>query len=697
MKKTLKYLTTILLLLALFFSPAFLASAYAQNEEKTAWVEEARSELKEILEKHTIMALVYLSDTYPLYAEPSFDSSPVITVPSGQQVLIQDVFVDEEYEVWEYVTLYHQEVQYSGYIPRRYLACSDEVFLQWEADWNMNPSHAVTYGTDTQSSYADIEQFPESYRASLTALKQSHPNWTFVKMNTNLDWNTVVVNELLDGRSLIPSSFPAYMQNGLYSKNWAYASEDILKFYLDPRNGLTESGIFQFEQLTYNASYHTEPAVQNFLSNTFMSGNVPNMNLTYANAFWTAGSALGVSPFHLACRVYQEQGKGTSPLISGTYPGYEGYYNYFNIGAFGQTDKEVYESGLSYAQKKGWTNGYLSIYGGAQVISANYILKGQDTLYLQKFDVDNSYNGLYWHQYMQNICAPTSESSNIRKSYEKAGSLDNTFVFKIPVYNNMPSSACKEPAPSLDISLTPLTGYTDPMIYLDGIAYPASLTDGKYVVTAQDGNAKTAVMYCYNAKGVPTGMYVWELTYNGIYTAVPLPQLENLLSYHGFSIRITGKSGIRFKTGISASLRAQLLAGNTSGYTLKEYGTLVMTQNNSQLYPFIKNGEKVASGIAYGLNTDGSLLDAIFETVDNRHRYTSVLVNLPATQYKTNFSFRGYIILTKNGKDIILYGPPVSRSIYSLANQILDSGYYSPGSPADIFLKQLIEDADNLN
>lgn len=694
MKKTMRWLTTVLLLLTLLFSPLAEGSVYALDEEETAWVEEARAALKDILGQHTVMALVYLSDTYPVNAEPSYDSAAVVTVPSGQQVQIQDVHIDNQYEAWAYVTLYYHETQYTGYIPRRYLACSDELFLQWETEWNMNPSQSMTYALDDRSSYPDIEQFPESYRTALTALKQAHPNWTFVKMNTNLDWNTVVANEMVDGRSLIPSSFPAYMQNGLYSKSWAYASKETLEYYLDPRNGLTESRIFQFEQLTYNASYHTEDAVQSFLASTFMSGMIPNMDMTYANAFWTTGSQLGVSPFHLACRVYQEQGKGTSPLISGTYPGYEGYYNYFNISASGQTDKEVYESGLAYAKNKNWTNGYLSIYGGAQVISANYILKGQDTLYLQKFDVDASYNGLYWHQYMQNICAPNSESSNIRKSYEQAGAIDNTFVFKIPVYNNMPAAACPEPVPSMDITLTPPSGYTDSVIYLDGAAYPAALKDGNYVVTAPDGNAKTAVMYFYNEKGVPKGMYVWELSYNGIYTATPIPELENLLSYHGFSIRITGNAGIRFKTGISAPLRAQLLSGGVAGYTLKEYGTLVMTQANSQLYPFIKGGQKVASGMAYGQNADGSLLDAVFETVDNRYRYTSVLVNLPARQYKTDFAFRGYIILTKDGKDIILYGPPVSRSIYSLAEQLLDSGYYAPGSSADTFLRQLIEDAD---
>ncbi len=77
------------------------------------------------------------------------------------------------------------------------------------------------------------------------------------------------------------------------------------------------------------------------------------------------------------------------------------------------------------------------------MISTNYILRGQDTLYLQKFNVTT--NGRYGHQYMQNIMAPASEAPNIKKAYSNTGALNNSFVFKIPVYNNMPASACSKP------------------------------------------------------------------------------------------------------------------------------------------------------------------------------------------------------------------------------------------------------------
>lgn len=665
-------------------------------QEKIQRLSQAKTALQDITKENTILALIYLTDEYSIRSQAAYESDPVVTAASGKQVQIQDVEIDNNDEIWYYISLYDQEVLHYGYIPRTYLACSDEKFLIWEDTHEMHSPVSGRRSLARSSSYADIEQFPESYRAALTALKQAHPNWTFVKMNTGLEWDDVVDNQMQDSRSLIESTFPTYMQNGIYSPGWAYASADALKYYLDPRNGIAEETIFQFELLTYNESYHKESSVQAFLNNTFMAGNIPGMGMTYANTFWHVGSQLGVSPFHLASRVYQEQGKGNSPLISGTYPGYEGYYNYFNIGASGNTDQAVYESGLAKAKSEGWNNGYQSIYGGAQILSANYILKGQDTLYLQKFDVDSSYYDLYWHQYMQNIVAPTSESKSILTSYRSAGSLDNTFVFKIPVYDNMPATASPQPTASFEVILTPPAGYSDASIYLDGIGYSAVSRNGSYIINAADASAKTAIMYKYNAANIPVGMYVWNLSYqNGAYTATPVPELEDLLSYHGFSIRITGNSGIRFKTGIAAALRDKLTGSGVSGYKLKEYGTLVMNNANRHQYPLIKDGVKVAGGRSYGRNENNILEDKIYETVSGRYRFTSVLTSLPVAQYKTEFAFRGYMILTKGGQDITLYGPTVWRSIYSLAQQVITSGQYSQGSEADQFLRKLVSDADS--
>lgn len=675
------------------------------DAETAEWIEEAGEALREIAEERDIMALVYLADEYPVRSTPSYESDTVVNVLCGQLVNILDIYVDDAFEVWEYVKLEYNGAEYCGYVPRAYLAVSDSRFLEWEEYYGMNPGY-TTYALEEgeRAVYPDIEQFPESYRAALTALKEQHPNWTFVKMNTTMDWNSVISSQLEGGKSLVYKTFPDWAKNGLYdSGNWYYATEAVLKIYMDPRNSLTEDAIFQFEQLTYNEEYHTLEAMQKFLNNTFMNDSkpAPGMDtMTFAELFWYLGKEEGreVSPFHLAARVLQEQGQGNSPLISGTYPGYEGYYNYFNIGATGTTNEQVIISGLDYAKSHGWQGAYFSIQGGADFISANYIKKGQDTLYLQKFNVNP--NGAYkphTHQYMQNISAPTTEALSIKKLYANANSLDSTFVFKIPVYENMPAEPCKEPGESLDIVLQLPAGYSDTAVWLDGVPYQGTLGNGTITVTAGDKTAKTAVMYQYNENNVPTGMYVWSLSYGkDAYIVTPQPELENLLTYHGFSVRITGKTGIRFKTGINIDLRRRLILEGVNGYKLTEYGTLIMTAKNSEIYPMVKGGEKTLRGVNYGTDDNGVFKNVVYEAVGDRYRYTSVLTGLPVEQYQTDFAFRGYAVLEKDGEQIILYGPRQARSIYFLAKRLLDMGMYGEETESYQYLQKIVSDADQL-
>lgn len=675
----------------------------SMDEESAQIIEEAGEKLTELAAERDIMALVYLQDTYDVKETPDEKGKTAVTVLSGQLVNLLDVYVDENYEVWEYVSLEYNGQTFYGYVKRANLACSDSRFLEWEETYGMNPAAAV-YTIAENGTYADVEQFPESYRPALNALKQQHPNWIFAKMNTTLDWDTVIYNEMQGAKSLVYKSAADWAKNGLYdSGNWYYASRAAVELYMDPRNALQENAIFQFEQLTYNAEYHTEAAVSDFLKNTFMndSVNAPGTDMTYSFIIYSIGKEEGreISPYHLAARILQEQGQGTSGLISGTYPGFEGYYNYFNVSATGTTTKEVVESGLSYAVSKGWTDAYKSILGGADLLSNNYIKRGQDTLYLQKYNVNpNGYYALYTHQYMQNISAPTTEAASTKKQYQNAGVLDSAFVFKIPVYENMPAEPCGIPTPDTKVQIAIPEGYSGTELWLDGVAYQGTVSNNILTVTAADSNAKTAVMYQYNAGGVPTGMYVWSLSYDGLtYVATAEPGLQNLLTYHGFSIRITGKSGIRFKTGISAELRQNLLSeAGVNGFRLKEYGTLVMADSNRAAYPMVLGGAKVKAGISYGTDANGNHQDVVYETVDGRYRYTSVLVGLPAEQYKTAFAFRGYSVLEKNGITYTIYGPAQARSIYDLAQQLLNNGIYQQGTDTYWFLRDIITDGDGL-
>ena len=719
MKRKLAILGAMLLAAFIFTYEGNTYQAHALDEEDLAWIAEAGQALRQIVEDREVMALVYLCDEYELCSDASEDSAAVVTVPSGQMVEILDVTVDEDGLVWEKVSTDMSGTDYIGYVRRDYLACSDERFLEWEEYYGMNPGGAAMLAADGQGNYADIEQFPAGYQPALTALKEKYPNWIFVRYNTELDWNTAVTNEMQDGKSLVSASSPDWAKGDFYGAGWYNASREALEAYMDPRNALREGAIFQFEQLTYNETYHTEAALKSFLDNTFMNSkaNAPGTNMTFEYIFYMIGKedCRKVSPFHLAARVLQEQGKGTSPIISGTVEGYEGYYNYFNVGANGKSTEEIIRNGLEYAKANGWKGAYFSILGGANLLADKYINKGQDTMYLQKFNVNkNSAYGLYEHQYMQNISAPTSEAASVFRLYSSANALGNSFVFRIPVYENMPGEPdptpvptptpqptpppvpTPTPVPSMKITLEIPEGYDDTTVYIDGIEYEVQAENGVVSLELPDDTAGSATVMRYNEKRVPVGMYVWTLEYNDdAYKVTAQPELTDLLTYHGFSIRITDKSGIRFKTGISADLRKKLLqTDGVDGYRLKEYGTLIMTDANRKTYPMVVGGQKVLQGMAYGTDASGTFKDSIYETVDNRYRYTSVLVGMPASQYKVDYAFRGYATLTKDGQDITIYGPTVAKNIYSLAEQLLQMKIYEEGSDADLYLRKLIQDAD---
>ncbi len=421
-----------------------------EDLEFEEYLEMARTELKEITAQDVVMALVYLCDSYQVRKTADAEGEVCVSIPTGTTVEIIGMDVDADLQLWFQVSLSWKDTSYTGYIQTGYLAYSNEKLMEWE---NMYFPQVMLLSA---GNYPDVEQFPASYQNKLTQLKKAHPNWVFVKQNTGLDWQTVIKNENTGERSLIQTKMGSAYTNGAHGQpGWSYASEAAIKYYMDPRNFLDETRVFMFEQLTYNPSYHTQSAVQNILNSTFMKGSIPGDSKTYAAAFFDIGSTLKVSPFHLACRVYQEQGKGESALISGTYSGYEGYYNYYNIKASGSTNKAIIENGLTYAKQQGWNSRYKSLQGGAKILSQNYILKGQDTLYLQKYDVDNSYNGLYAHQYMQNIMAPYTESSMVKSAYQSTGAINNSFVFKIPVYLNMPSAACAKPGSTPAPTVTP--------------------------------------------------------------------------------------------------------------------------------------------------------------------------------------------------------------------------------------------------
>ncbi len=151
--------------------------------------------------------------------------------------------------------------------------------------------------------------FPETYKDGLRQIHAQYPNWTFTAMHTGLDWNTVIQNEGVVGRNLVhknSSSSYKSIADGAYNwdtgtwtgfdgSTWVGASEDILRYYMDPRNFLDEVSVFQFMDQTYNPSVHTREGLQSMLSGTFMSGSVLSNGSAGAAGNSGAGSPGGAS------------------------------------------------------------------------------------------------------------------------------------------------------------------------------------------------------------------------------------------------------------------------------------------------------------------------------------------------------------------------------------------------------------------
>ncbi len=186
---------------------------------------------------------------------------------------------------------------------------------------------------------------------------------------------------------------------------------------------------------------------------------------SYVDIIMKAAAASGVNPYVLCAMIIQEQGQGTSGSISGNTAGYKGYYNFFNVGAYQAGNMSAVTRGLWYASQSGsygrpWNSIEKSIVGGSMYYGENYVKQGQDTFYLKKFNVQGS--NLYKHQYMTNIEGAAGEGAKLARAYTDEMK-NETLVFKIPVYKNMPETACAKPtgdgSPNNKLSGLQVTGY----------------------------------------------------------------------------------------------------------------------------------------------------------------------------------------------------------------------------------------------
>lgn len=303
----------------------------------------------------------------------------------------------------------------------------------------------------TQYIKSGINAFPESYQKKLAYLKYLHPNWQFKAYYTGIDWseltsssaeNQCLKNTVSKENFLDPSALCICGRSG--DVGYYCASAKMVNYYLDPRNFMGEAMIFQFLDLA-NGSGVTRDVVVSATQGTYLS--------RYVDDIMSAAQEAQINPLHIVATIFQELGReGTPRAISGTVPGYEGLYNFYNYGA---TDGSgAVERGLAMARECSWTSPrYALIDGAKKVLANNYISVGQTTKYFYKFDVVGNeiltesagkktyaLKYFYGHQYMTNLRDPASQAGALYDIYADSQILDENLTFTIPVYNNMPDS-----------------------------------------------------------------------------------------------------------------------------------------------------------------------------------------------------------------------------------------------------------------
>lgn len=419
-------------------------------------------------------------------------------MPNGTVLTILGEQKASNGELWYHVSKYDSPSE-TGYVHSGYVLVVDIPVA--------DPAEDAEF-----EAYLDEQGFPESYRGSLRLLHSMYPEWVFVAVDTGLEWSTVLANEAIVGRNLVPRSSNKLWINtsdvdangnqiGRDGANWVAASPEIVAYYLDPRNFLNLSYIFQFESLSYVAGVQTIAGTENILAPTFMSSsNTVTYNeteYTFAEIFQAAAEASGASPYHLASRARQEQGVSGTTLSSGSVAGYEGYYNFFNINAYTTSAASAVVNGAIHAKTQGWSSPYTAIVEGSHFIARAYISKGQDTLYFQKFNVVNRTDGLFIHQYMTNVVAAASEASTLRNAYSD---YNLPIVFNIPVYSNMPETAVQRPSESTvpsvtlaDLSIsTYVTGATLKTDVAELLSNAVITNGGSIKITGASGGEKTS-------------------------------------------------------------------------------------------------------------------------------------------------------------------------------------------------------------
>ncbi len=402
-------------------------------------------------------------------------------------------------------------------------------------------SSSIAVNADTFGELVE-KGFPPSYAHKLSSLADAYPGWRFkplyiTGMNSEYTFSYVLYKETADPSTNLvsPSTGNAAYRDEwtgpVFDGGWYSANDSAVEYFLDPRNFLDSEHIFMFEDISSAMSIsEAENICASVLAGTFMENKTLSNGKTVARYLAEIGAELGMSAPFLAARIRLEQGVNGSPLSGGScgtvladyyknkvqkderglvaapssgyseweLKGYNGLYNYFNIGASGTGLFNIYLSGMKTAQKgtaekaaewggASWNTDWKGLYGGALTLKRKYINDYQNTLYLQKFNVDPRSSRNFWGQYMQNVMGAYTESKSVAKAYAAANAKGKAFEFLIPVYSGMKGD---ETAVLADINRSGRVDTADASLLCSHLAGTGALWNKKTVSVDVNGDGR---------------------------------------------------------------------------------------------------------------------------------------------------------------------------------------------------------------
>jgi uncharacterized protein YjdB len=217
---------------------------------------------------------------------------------------------------------------------------------------------------------------------------------------------------------------------------WINALRSDVEYDMNPLNFPKGTvGYFQFLKLSQPAGLNADEVNQKILNGKgILQGK--------ASSFIQAGNQYGINEIYLISHALLETGNGTSPLGIGVHvnvtngvvsvidltqwkPTDTIVYNMYGIGA---VDSNALQGGAQTAYNNGWFTPEAAIIGGAQFIAANYIAKGQDTLYKMRWNPATPGT----HQYATDDQWAINQVTSIKSLYDLL--TNYALVFDEPLY-----------------------------------------------------------------------------------------------------------------------------------------------------------------------------------------------------------------------------------------------------------------------